>query len=668
VLRYEGITRDLVGNPISIQDFRIAGEWPAGAKPVARDIQYDDLYRVIQVDYNYSEGSDTWVSPHAPELAGSTDPRRPSDFPSQIVRPTRIQQQKFTYDWLGNLSRSSDDLNTLWDRSMGAMRTWTGTSMPYRFRDAGDRADATWPGSDWADAPTYDETGNIGQIRVTRTATCTSGGTACSHTYSYYYDEIGRLYRALRHEGTPQKAELRFVYDANDDRVIKSDVFPAGTVNDRHTLYIFDSLELRRALHDATNLRYAVNSQTEVPYLNANGVRLGRVVYESPTDGEPRLSANPRHVFLNLGDELGSASIIIDKDTGELVERMTYQPYGATESDYRPDRWKGFREDYRFTGKEEDQEVGLTYFGKRFLSAPLGRWVSPDPLAIHLPGSADLNLYAYVVGKVLKAVDPIGLETDENGVRVGATTVHTLEVSSDGSVTYEFKESSTAAKTIPAPASWAPPQLMDAPSPESEDASAEVPERTLEEGLANALLQKITGQDLLMMATDKPPGGWAPLRLFPNGDDALGHVMLDFLASGMAGAAEPVPRMALTYPRLPNPAIVTRSPTLAEGQQVADALAWELQAQLAPLRGGFGKKPAVVIGRFDPAVSEASAFASRPGAHAEIVAEEAMPEGVFSRPISVRRGQYADVCVECEARFGRGPFPTGSTFESDTKF
>jgi hypothetical protein len=56
---------------------------------------------------------------------------------------------------------------------------------------------------------------------------------------------------------------------------------------------------------------------------------------------------------------------------GVHFKRTTYQAYGATESDYRPDRWKGFREDYRFTGKEEDIEVGLTYFGKRFLRIPL---------------------------------------------------------------------------------------------------------------------------------------------------------------------------------------------------------------------------------------------------------------------------------------------------------
>jgi RHS repeat-associated protein len=92
------------------------------------------------------------------------------------------------------------------------------------------------------------------------------------------------------------------------------------------------------------------------------------------------------------------------------VERRTYLAYGATENDYRPGRWKGFREDYGFTGKEEDVEVGLQYFGKRFLSPYLGRWVSADPLAVHAPGQADLNLYAYVRAQVLRATDPLGLE------------------------------------------------------------------------------------------------------------------------------------------------------------------------------------------------------------------------------------------------------------------
>jgi RHS repeat-associated protein len=70
------------------------------------------------------------------------------------------------------------------------------------------------------------------------------------------------------------------------------------------------------------------------------------------------------------------------------------------------------------TGKEEDIEVGLAYFGKRYLNPLLGRWVSPDPLAVHVPGEADWSLYAYVRAGLLKNVDPLGLQ--ERGGAGGA--------------------------------------------------------------------------------------------------------------------------------------------------------------------------------------------------------------------------------------------------------
>jgi RHS repeat-associated protein len=64
---------------------------------------------------------------------------------------------------------------------------------------------------------------------------------------------------------------------------------------------------------------------------------------------------------------------------------------------------------YRFTGKEEDVEVGLVYFGKRFYSPSIGRWMSADPAAVHAL-VADPNLYAYVSGRALHSVDAVGLE------------------------------------------------------------------------------------------------------------------------------------------------------------------------------------------------------------------------------------------------------------------
>jgi hypothetical protein len=36
--------------------------------------------------------------------------------------------------------------------------------------------------------------------------------------------------------------------------------------------------------------------------------------------------------------------------------------------------------------------------------------VSADPLGVHVPGKADPNVYAYVVGAPLKNIDPVGLD------------------------------------------------------------------------------------------------------------------------------------------------------------------------------------------------------------------------------------------------------------------
>jgi RHS repeat-associated protein len=129
---------------------------------------------------------------------------------------------------------------------------------------------------------------------------------------------------------------------------------------------------------------------------------------------EPTAAGSQLHVLLELPDHLGSTSIVVDRDTSELVERGTYLAYGQSESDYRPTRWDSFREDYRFTGKEEDVEVGLEYFGKRFLVPGLGRWASADPLTVHGFGG-DLNGYAYVHGSLLSAADPVGLDGPPSG-------------------------------------------------------------------------------------------------------------------------------------------------------------------------------------------------------------------------------------------------------------
>jgi RHS repeat-associated protein len=423
LLQDEDFTYDVVNNPTEIRDWRIAEEWPAGAKPVTRKIKYDDLYRVTRVDHEYSTGDDAWTSPFAAELGGASDARRAEPSP-HVGFDKRILWQSFAYDWLGNTAKTDDDTRGFYDRSLGSIVNDAAGEKPYQLRSASN--DAFGGTRTGAAATHYDAAGNLTRLDVRRNGPCL-GTAECNQRFDYRWDEVGRLVRAKRWDVAasaitvpeaelPDDAEvdadLEYVYDASDERILKTAHAGADSV---HTVYIFDSLELRRAGFEGADYTETVGMgaglvETEVPYLLANGMRLARVVVENTEEGEPRLESSSRqHAFFKLGDHLGSTSVVLDKATGELVERGTYQPYGAKESDYRPERWKGFREDYGFTGKEEDVEVGLQYFGKRFLSPYLGRWVSADPLGVHSYGG-DLNLYAYVRGKVLAAVDPLGLQ------------------------------------------------------------------------------------------------------------------------------------------------------------------------------------------------------------------------------------------------------------------
>ena len=259
-------------------------------------------------------------------------------------------------------------------------------------------------------------------------------GNLCLQWYHYDWNKVGQLVRARRwdyesefpgvQEGdypadTPAW-DLHFAYSLGV-RILKSAKDAAG---ERHTVEIFDSLRLQQVPFRESTEQYRREGAYSHAYV---GGGLGHVFYDRE---ETLPHANPDtliHTYLSFGDHLGSTSFVIDKDSSELVERAEHQPYGAIESDYRPHRWESAREDYKFTGKEEDIEIGLTYFGARYYHARLGRWASADPLTIHGLGS-DLNPYAYVAGRVSSAVDRFGLDgcvvasyTHGNGTTVEMT-------------------------------------------------------------------------------------------------------------------------------------------------------------------------------------------------------------------------------------------------------
>src|SRR5262249_9674012 len=102
-------------------------------------------------------------------------------------------------------------------------------------------------------------------------------------------------------------------------------------------------------------------------------------------------------VFYYFSDHLKTASVITDA-AGNIKSESDYYPWGGELQFTNNDS-----NHYKFTGKERDSETGLDYFGARYYSNGLGRWVSADwsrsPIPVPYADFGDpqsLNLYTYV--------------------------------------------------------------------------------------------------------------------------------------------------------------------------------------------------------------------------------------------------------------------------------
>ena len=104
--------------------------------------------------------------------------------------------------------------------------------------------------------------------------------------------------------------------------------------------------------------------------------------------------------YLTTFDANGNVSDYVDS-TANVAAHYEYGPFGAITSTGTNSENSSFR----FSTKYQDDETGLYYYGYRYYSADLDRWLNRDPIAER----GGLNIYSFISNRSINDIDNLGL-------------------------------------------------------------------------------------------------------------------------------------------------------------------------------------------------------------------------------------------------------------------
>lgn len=244
----------------------------------------------------------------------------------------------------------------------------------------------------------------------------------------YKYDVKNRLVEVIKGDKT-----IKYSYDALDQRI-------AAVENGKQTDYLMSGM-VEYARKNDTNTQYHTLGLDIAGSLDKTGA-VGAILASSDVSGKG---------FDYLYD--GNGNVIANCTDGNIISKLSYSPFGKQLS--------GERLPFTFSSKALDSS-NMSYYGYRFYSADIGRWICKDPLenvdfkyyhsnkVLQLSinnnfryqknansfknVSRDINLYGYINNNVINNYDYLGCFTRsctpaEQGSCCGGATVTGCQVS-----------------------------------------------------------------------------------------------------------------------------------------------------------------------------------------------------------------------------------------------
>lgn len=252
----------------------------------------------------------------------------------------------------------------------------------------------------------YDENGN--RVEVRKGSTTIKGSfDDCDRLVNFgsckfHYSRGGFL---LRIEG--EKEESKFQYDDLGNLI-------GAEIGASRIEYKVDALNRRIARKVSSQNEKRSNLQkliygsllTPVAELNEADMVVTVFIYATRSNVPDYLVRDERK-YKVISDRLGSVRLVVDSESGELVQQIDYDAFGNIVNDTNP----GFQP-FGFAGGLYDPITKLTHFGRREYDARTGRWITPDPL---LFAGGDTNLYSYCGNDPMNYIDPSGLSFSPAG-------------------------------------------------------------------------------------------------------------------------------------------------------------------------------------------------------------------------------------------------------------
>jgi len=212
------------------------------------------------------------------------------------------------------------------------------------------------------------------------------GGLVSFGEFDYVYDSASRLTEVW--SNGEMVVESR--YDALGRRVIKRTPDATHTFVYDGWLLVVERIERSGGVHEQIDYWWGKDISGTLD--GAGGI--GGLLY---------IRKNGCEVYVPLYDGMGNVVQYVDKH-GTLVASYSYDAFGNTiqKSGVKAEELR-----MRFSTKYFDDEAGLYYFGRRFYSPRIARWLTRDPIEER----GGLNLYVACGNDIVNHCDFLGFYT-----------------------------------------------------------------------------------------------------------------------------------------------------------------------------------------------------------------------------------------------------------------